>query len=402
MKPSSIIIGAAVVLVAIVATSKLWLTRHDDLSYTENETTSVSNKVTTATTVSTLVSKDQTSITGTNNTLALTPPQSNKAEASSVDEALFNVEENPILQEAFQQVASQYADNISFPTNSQPVRNIDDVRGFKPFEQSRVDTPFPAGEEDEDPIRIAAATDTFQYFTGDTISVRVEIINAPDDAFIAVEGTLSGSNGEVAIDNDFASSDQNNNIFTTQINTKQVDNTRLSSEMVVKLNVVVGNRDLSTTVPLRYSAAAAQIVDVQRARPEGPELIIPLSLDVFEEGYYFISGVLVDANSNRPLIQLQAESRLLTGRASIDFKAHISALQAQQSEGPYLLQNLNAYRGAEVGESLDTPASVVQRPFRVDGFPFSDYEDEAFVDELAQERLEFLNNFTTNSGVTTQ
>ncbi len=342
-------------------------------------------------------SDDSPTNTPTSNSKTDPAISDNTLEKTPVDESLFNTYENDVVAETLQQVAGQYADNIRFPVNSQPVRNQEDVRAFRPFEQAQVSTPFPEGDNDENPIRIIAATDTFQYFIGETINIRVEVLDSSNSSLVSVDGTLAGSNGEITIPEPFTEVDQGSNIFTTSIDTKQLNSALLSPEMVAKLNVVVGNRDLNTTVPFRYRVAAAQISGVQQSRPEGPELIVPLELNVFEDGYYFVRGLLVDASNGRPLIQLQAESRLATGRGTINLNAHISALQAQQSEGPYLLQNISGYRGAEVGEALDTPTSVTQQQFNVDGFPFSDYDNEEFVDELAQERLDFLNSFGANN-----
>lgn len=401
MKRSTIlIVSGTASLITTIIISNLWNSHPNEP--VSNITQASQNNELAVTLPATDNSQHQkTTITTTNNSNTVNSSNNQAVlEETNIDESLFNIDENGAVNEALQQAASQYADNIRFPIHSQPVRNLEDVRAFKPFEQSQVSTPFPEGSNDENPIRINAATDTFQYFLGDTINIKVEVIDAPNSALVTVEGTLSGSNGEIAIEAPFIETNQGSNIFTNRIDTQQFNSALLSSEMLVKLNVVVGNRDLNTTVPFRYSIAAAQVSGVQQSRPEGPELIVPVELTVFEDGYYFIRGLLTDQATGRPLIQLQAESRLTTGRGIINLKAHISALQAQQSEGPYLLQNINGYRGAEVGEALDTPTSVTQPQFSLDGFPFTDYDSEEFIDTLAQERLEFLNNLGTNDDST--
>ena len=148
----------------------------------------------------------------------------------------------------------------------------------------------------------------------------------------------------------------------------------------------------------RYSDASAQIIGVQQVRTEGPNLVIPLQVNVFQSGYYFVSGVLDDAQTGRPLIQLQAEKRLLQGNGIINLSAHITALRRQGSEGPYVLRSLRSHRGAEVGESFDVPVSTSSTRYTIQGFPFSVYDDEEYENEDAEEVLEFLDGLGGDGG----
>jgi len=287
-------------------------------------------------------------------------------------------------------VSDIYAENIKYPIGSQPIYNPEDVREYKEFEQAEVDLPFPEGDGDENPIRISAATNTFQYFEGDTVVVRVQISGAPSDTFTQVNGVISGGNGDLPIEAVFEPSDQSLTQFIASFDTKLAPPNLLTPEMLVKLSVTIGDRPLFTTVAFRYAIASAQIVGVQPARVEGPSLVIPLQLNVFQNGYYFVNGVLEEAQTGRPLIQLQAEKRLAQGNGIINLTAHIAALRRQGSEGPYVIRSLRSYRGAEVGESFDAPASTSQARFTIQGFPFSEYTDQEYVDEEGQERLDFL------------
>lgn len=311
-------------------------------------------------------------------------------EVEELDE--FNPYENEVLKAQLQQVSDVYAENIKYPIGSQPIYNPEDAREYKEFEQSEVDLPFPEKDGDANPIRISAATNTFQYFEGDSIAVRVQISGAPQDTFIQVAGVISGSNGDLPIEGVFQPSDQSLTQFNAVFDTKLAPSNLLTPEMLVKLNVTVGDRPLFTTVAFKYAVASAQIIGVLPVRTEGPNLVMPLQVNVFQGGYYFVNGVLEDGQTGRPLIQLQAEQRLVQGNGIINLVAHVSALRRQSSEGPYVLRSLQSYRGAEVGENFDAPASSSQARFNIQGFPFSEYEDEEYVDELGQERLEFLRN----------
>lgn len=328
-------------------------------------------------------------------TMALAPALNKKSPITKAlletkEEDGFNPYETEVLKAELQKVADLYAETIKYPITSQPIYNPEDVREYQEFEQAEVDLPFPDSEGDENPIRISAATNTFQYFEGDVITVRVQISGAPKDTFTKVEGVLSGSNGDLPIVGVFDPSDRSLTQFTAAFDTKLAPANLLTSEMLVKLNVTVGDRPLFTTVAFRYAVASAQIVGVQQVRTQGPNLVIPLQLNVFQNGYYFVSGVLEDAQTGRPLLQLQAEQRLAQGNGIINLSAHISALRRQESEGPYVLRSLRTYRGAEVGEQFDSPASNSQARFNIQGFAFTAFEDEEYVDKDGQEREDFL------------
>ena len=306
----------------------------------------------------------------------------------------FDPFENEALKAQLHQISNQYKETIKYPIGAQPITNPADAREYQEFEQAEVDLPFPENDGDENPIRIAAATNTFQYFQGDSVSVRVQISGAPSDTFIEVNGVLSGRNGDLPIEGVFSPRDESLSEFNAVFDTTIAPSNLLTQEMLVKVNVNVGGRNLFTTVAFSYAIASAQVVGVQQVRVDGPNLVIPLQLNVYQNGYYFINGVLEDAQTGRPLIRLQSEQRLQQGNGLINLNAHIAALQAQGSEGPYVLRSLTTYRGAEIGESFDAPASSSQPRFTIQGFPFSSFDNEEYVDEQGQERADFLEDLS--------
>jgi len=322
-----------------------------------------------------------------------TDSKTSKKETDSSAVSVFE-QENPyqdaVIEAQIQQIADQYEQNSRYPITSQPIQNPEDVRDFEPFEEAEVDLPFPDEDEDGEPIRIVAATDRFQYFNGDLIQARVQIVNGPSDTFQSVSGVLAGDQGDLPNPINFEPSTAQANTFLASFDTRIAPAELMSQEMLLKLEVTIGGRKLFTTVALRYAQPSAHISGLGLSQPLGAELVIPAQLSVFQPGYYFLSAVLEDAATGQPLIQLQNEARLNAGNAELPLKAHISALRAAGSEGPYRLRQLQILRGAEAGETSDKPGSVFQSQFDVPGFAFSAYRDEEFSDPQAQERLEFL------------
>lgn len=317
---------------------------------------------------------------------------SSKRNDGNDENSTYDPYQSEVLKAQFLQIGDAYADSIQYPISSQPIKNAEDVREYEPFEQSEVDLPFPEDNGDESPIRIVAATDQFQYFKGDVVGIRVQIQNAPEQKFTQVKGIISGAKGELPSQIDFRPNDQSMLEYRAVFDTKVAPTHLLTNEMLVTLHVIVGERSLTTTVAFKVATASAQITGTQAVQPQGANLVIPVQVNVFQDGYYFLTAILQDSLSGKPLIQLQAEQRLSQGNGVIQLKAHISALKQQGSEGPYVLRSMTLNRGAEENESFDVPGSTTHPQFSIKGFPFSSYQNEAHTDELEQERLEFLRN----------
>lgn len=303
--------------------------------------------------------------------------------------------EDPYADEAIRaqllQVADLYAETSKYPHTSQPIRNPDLAKEPKPFAETEVDVPFPVDGLDE-PIRLLAAVDRYQYFAGDRITVRLHVVGAPADTFVQANAVISGAQGDTPLVATLDAADETLTSFNGRFDTRVVPPSLMSTEMLIKLQVQIGEETLFTSVPFRYSQASAQLVAVPYVRQEAENLVIALQYTVFQPGYYFAKAILEDAQTGQPLIQLQGENRLNQGNSNLLLRAHIGALRAMGSEGPYVLRSVSTYRGAEDGEPFDVPASSASVRFEIQGFPFDQYDDIPHQDEQAEARLEFLRN----------
>ena len=300
----------------------------------------------------------------------------------------FSEFEQQILKAQVQNIADQYADTARFPIGSQPIRNIADARQPEPFEETEVETPFET--ESGETIGVSAAVDRFQYFSNDIINVRLELSGLQNGAFVKATATVAGPQGDTSLVTDLEAVDASQSVMLGALDTSLISSQALSKEMLVKVFIEVGGEPFLTTVAFNYDSASAQLVGIGLTQPNGATLDIPFEYTVFQSGYYFVSALLQDQQSGQPLIALQTEGRMSQGNGQIVAQAHIQALKEAGSEGPYILTNVKAYRGAERGEQLDVPASSVRPQFEIDGYPFSAYKDEVFEDQLVQDRVEFL------------
>jgi hypothetical protein len=308
---------------------------------------------------------------------------------------LDDTSENLLADENFKaqivNIAYQYSQTAQYPIGSQPITNPDSVRDPKPFEETETTTPF---STENGTVDLSAATDKFQYFDGETIKLQLKLAGAVGDSFISPEARIinPADRNKAPIPISLSSTQGSNAQFLGAFDTSSLSDDTFSPEMLIEITVNVDNEPLFTTLSFRYNEASAKLVNIGDVRPNGPNLDIPLNFDVSQKGYYFVTAVLQDQRTNKPLIALQQEGKMRKGRDQLVLQAHIQALKAGGSEGPYVIRSFNIYRGAEQGEQFDTSGASNEEQYVFSGFPFSQYVDEPHQDSLAQERAEFLLN----------
>ena len=301
-----------------------------------------------------------------------------------------NIYENEQIKAQFMEVAQAYSETAKYPHFSQPITNPDQVAVPEPFEFTEVDTPFPVDSQ-EQPLRLSLATDKSQYFLGDVIIARLVLRNAPENADVEVSAILASlTSGDTSVEVEFSLVEGSANEYRANIDPSVVAAEEIGAELLLKVGVKVNDDGLASTIGIRYDSAAARLTNISYARVQGEYLDIQLQYSVLVNGYFFTNAVLQDAVSGKPLLRLQAEGAMTESNNFMTMRAHIQALKASGSEGPYLLTNIAGYRGAERGESLDTPISSAQQNYQIQGYRFDLYDDVEFEDDLAKERIEFL------------
>jgi hypothetical protein len=334
-------------------------------------------------------SKPSTATAALTEVASLAPVKPAVTIASDSSEEI-NFYEDEQIKAQFMQVAEEYAEAAKYPHFSQPITNPDQVAVPKPFEFTEVDTPFPVDSQ-EQPLRLSLATDKAQYFLGDVIVARLILRNAPDNPEVEISAILASLTlGDTDVDISFDLVEGSENEYRATIDLSGVSEEQISAELLLKVSVDVNEEQLATTIGIRYDSAAARLTNISYARVQGEYLDIQLQYSVQTNGYFYTNAVLQDALSGRPLLRLQAEGAMTESTNFMTMRAHIQALKAAGSEGPYLLTSINGYRGAERGESLDMPISSEQQNYQVQGYRFDLYDDVQFEDELAQERIDFL------------
>jgi hypothetical protein len=321
---------------------------------------------------------------------SLSVPAKPALKAPSVGTQEINIYENEKIKTQFMEVAQAYSETAKYPHFSQPITNPDQVAVPEPFDFTEVDTPFPVDSQ-EQPLQLSLATDKSQYFLGDIIIAGLILRNAPENADVEVSAILvSLISGDTSVEVEFSLVEGSANEYRANIDPSVVAAEEVGAELVVKVGVKVNDDGLASTIGIRYDSVAARLTNISYARVQGEYLDVQLHYSVQVNGYFFTNAVLQDAVSGKPLLRLQAEGAMTESNNFMIMRAHIQALKASGSEGPYLLTNITGYRGAERGESLGTPISSTQQNYRIQGYRFDLYDDIEFEDDLAKERIELL------------
>lgn len=137
-------------------------------------------------------------------------------------------------------------------------------------------------------------------------------------------------------------------------------------------------------------SSVATIIAAEPAFIEGSHLIIPIKVRTEKPGLYRINANLFDEKGKRPLAHIANKADLSLGLNQVNLKIHSVTLKHAADEGPYLLKSFTLKRSpAKPGEQTTYGTSDIES-VAVAEFSFDQYLDEQYVDEKAQQRLEYL------------
>lgn len=139
---------------------------------------------------------------------------------------------------------------------------------------------------------------------------------------------------------------------------------------------------------LDYSHPVATITGIGSSSSRGPDLVIPLELEVKKAGMYRLRANLF-TESKQPLAVLTAEEQLTEGSAKLELRAFKQVLQ--QQAGPYWLGTfVLELRSAMPGEA-NRYGDSKEPGFMVEAINFGQLSDEPFVlSDEEKQRLQFL------------
>ena len=135
---------------------------------------------------------------------------------------------------------------------------------------------------------------------------------------------------------------------------------------------------------IEYISTMAAIEDVASAEIVDEYLNIPVYVATQKPGYHRVRGNLYDRETGEPLVHLRAEGQINSNADILTLKAHISALKAAGSEGPYELRDLSLQRLPSKPDYITEFGKAGQKVYDINGFSFSEYLDKPYVNEKSQ------------------
>jgi hypothetical protein len=300
-------------------------------------------------------------------------------------------EANPFLEAETKarliQIADTFADEMQYPVYSKPIRSREELQKYIPNTSSASSIPLDSKNPQSPNINLK--TSKLQYFRGEPILAQAYVDGASLPESIDVSARLV-SEGSSLIQTFAKQSQHQVNRFFITIDSSDIPASLESAELRLIAEFDLDGVRYEIGAPIQYVNAAAAVDYVGAAQVLDSVLHIPVYVTTSAPGYHQLSAILFDAQTGQPLIHLNAEKELLVERDFIPLQAHIVALKAAGHEGPYLLKNFSLIRMPSEPDFTTSYGRVPASDVPVNGFSFSEYRDEPYVDQEAQERLEFL------------
>ncbi len=281
------------------------------------------------------------------------------------------------------QIADSYREQIQYPRHSRPIHSEAAYAKYVPNQSMPAGRPLNA--DGPDGPAISVKTDKHQYFAGDDIAVTTQLSGARSSS-VSVQLIMNGQEIQTS-DTQAAVADTPQN-FRLDIPVSMHINGPTEARVSARFSIDGAPREIGT--PVLISPSIATVSHTGDAYVDGEYLKIPVYVDSRKPGYHQLSANLISADAQQPLVHLSEQHELQTNQGIITLRAHIAALKAMGDEGPYLLSDLRFVRMPSPPEFTTEYGRSAQDIFEVAGFPFSDYDDVDYVDEAAQERLQFL------------
>ncbi|MBK8972503.1 MAG: hypothetical protein IPM37_14590 [Hahellaceae bacterium] len=283
------------------------------------------------------------------------------------------------------QVAQTYAEQIQYPSFSRPITDRTALEKYLPNQSSDVSAPL--DPNDPNSPTFSLKTDKVTYFVGEPILALVSVQSKSQiGGLSSVAGRLV-EQGQALQETQGSASGKD---YLLHFTTDQVQPRNPSGELRVVVNFSLNGQAHEIGTPITLVDSVAEVGDVGQARVNEEYLEIPVDITARKPGYHQLSANLYDELSGKPVVHLSAEHDVRSTQDTLVLKAHIRALKAAGSSGPYQLRDVSLERMPAPPEFTTEYGRASDAGYPVAGFPFDAYKDIPYVDEDAEERLAFL------------
>ncbi|MDK9558244.1 hypothetical protein QQF73_11490 [Marinobacter sp. M216] len=283
------------------------------------------------------------------------------------------------MKSKLQAVGDAYEAQASFPAFSQPI-SPDELEG-KYRGNTPVASDLPADLTDPNSPSISILTDRFRYYPGDRLAANAAISGLPPEESSAVTAQLLRGNEEVAQASVTSSQDQPHSYYL-DFSALQFDDVSWKEELTVQATFSFRGEQHLRSATVEYVSTIGSVDGVAQSRVQEEYLQIPVHVSTEKPGRHRLQANLYDASTGEPLVHLNAEDNV-DSTGSLVLKAHIGALKASGSEGPYTLGDLVFTRMPTSPKYITEYGRVNQERYQVGGHSFDDYLDKPYVNQKA-------------------
>jgi hypothetical protein len=301
------------------------------------------------------------------------------------------VQENPYFNREVKlrlaQVADVYAEQIKYPSFSMPITDQEALRKYLPNRSIGVEQLMDINDEHSPLIRLQ--TDKQHYFVGNVIRATVSLSGLVGSPRIEIGARLV-TQGQTLAKAEISAVDRQTATYQMIFS----DLNRLADSPVDEYRVVasisIDGKLYELGTPISYVASVAKVTGVGLSQVSGEYLYIPVNVFASKPGYHELSANLYTENGSKPLVHLSVQQELQSRSDLMQLKVHIAALKVGEDPGPYRLQDISFLRMPSPPDFTSEYGDTSQEYYSVNGYAFDEYDDQAYLDEEAEERLEFL------------
>lgn len=288
------------------------------------------------------------------------------------------------LASEFHRVADIYAQMAKFPTYSVPVT----PQSIKQFHYNQY---FPVTIPLDTPdghVQIKVLLQQLHFQKGDPI-VGVASVSGKAAATVSLDSVSILSDKNHVLYNSSLGQPDKGKDYALVVDPPAGSTSDWPSELLLRVSGSAGDHTVAAVAPFFYDDPIGTVSDVGDASIDGPNLVIPVTLDLDGDGYYAVSGDLYSTDG-QPLVHLETKAQLSKFDNNTELKAHRAALQETGNAGPYVLKDLMIRKLPDKPGDRTLFGPMNPKSFPVQGFPFDHYSQQPWVDPMTKARLEFL------------
>lgn len=292
----------------------------------------------------------------------------------------------------FEQVASDFAAQASFPPFSQPIRSANELNRY--LSNTAHYTEIPYDLEDGGEYRARIALNKYRYFTHESLQVEVNmnVVGRAQVSQSVLE--IITLDRRVLYSQELKVSQLVKGPVKITVNLKDHWQNDWPNELQWRLRSTVGDQRLSVLAPFQVMQAIATVTGIESAMADGAFFRLPLTIEADLEGYYFVQGIVYH-ESGLPVLYLATEGPITVNSEPLALQIYGPSLLDAGTIDNLYLANVELSRLAD-DVTGDLYGQAAQDRFSIPTLDFTELTDELWQDPLFAERLEFLTNLNLN------